>query len=46
MTKLAIPETKPIRVIEIQYQVKVKEGKSIVGSIQNMIHQFGGSPAS
>jgi cytochrome c5 len=43
--KLTIPEIKPTWVMEIQYQVKDKEGKNIDGSIQNTIHQLGGSTA-
>jgi hypothetical protein len=39
--KLTIPEIKPTWVMEIQYQVKDKEGKNIDGSIQNTIHTLG-----
>ncbi|MDG1277706.1 MAG: c-type cytochrome [Algoriphagus sp.] len=38
---LTIPDIKPTWVMEIQYQVKDKNGKSIEGSIQNTIHQLG-----
>ncbi|WP_075351573.1 DUF6797 domain-containing protein [Algoriphagus marinus] len=38
---LTIPNIKPTWVMEIQYQVKDKNGKSIEGSIQNTIHQLG-----
>ncbi|WP_339706214.1 DUF6797 domain-containing protein [Algoriphagus aquimarinus] len=38
---LTIPEIKPTWVMEIQYKVKDKNGKSIEGSIQNTIHQLG-----
>jgi len=41
--KLTIPEIKPTWVMEIQYQVKDKEGKNIDGSIQNTIHKLGES---
>ncbi|MEN2283201.1 DUF6797 domain-containing protein [Algoriphagus sp. SE2] len=38
---LTIPDIKPTWVMEIQYRVMDKNGKSIEGSIQNTIHQLG-----
>ena len=38
---LSIPEIKATWVMEIQYQIKDGNGRSIEGSIQNTIHQLG-----
>ena len=41
--RLTIPDIKPTWVMEIKYQLKDQNGKDIVGSIQNTIHQLGNS---
>ncbi|MBN7815591.1 DUF6797 domain-containing protein [Algoriphagus pacificus] len=43
--RLTIPDIKPTWVMEIKYQLKDQNGKDIVGSIQNTIHQLGNPTA-